>query len=124
MFGKKKESGFSAIHYEGIDHFATDCPVRLEVKGDIFEIKRMKPETIVTLPLNRIKSFSVMSESSFMEQYHGIVTTTSKKSDIARCYLVVKYDKGQLVFWGTIFDLKHFEKLQHTLVEVPRNIEL
>ena len=57
MFGKKKESGTPVMHYEGIEGFATDYPCRIEVKGDVFEIRRIKPETTVTLPMNRIKSF-------------------------------------------------------------------
>ena len=39
MFGKKKESGIPVGHYEGIEGFATDYPCRIEVKGDVFEIK-------------------------------------------------------------------------------------
>ena len=50
MFGKKKESGTPVMHYEGIEGFATDYPCRIEVKGDVFEIRRIKPETTVTLP--------------------------------------------------------------------------
>lgn len=62
MFGKKKESGTPVMHYEGIEGFATDYPCRIEVKGDVFEIRRIKPETTVTLPMNRIKSFSALEE--------------------------------------------------------------
>jgi len=52
------------------------------VKGDVFEIKRIKPETTVTLPMNRIKSFSAMEEEKFMLKYHGQAKNTSK---LKRC---------------------------------------
>lgn len=78
MFGKKKESGIPVGHYEGIEGFATDYPCRIEVKGDVFEIRRIKPETTVTLPMNRIKSFSAMEEEKFMLKYHGQAKNTSK----------------------------------------------
>ena len=54
MFGKKKHTGIPVMHYEGIDSFATDYPVQIEVKDNIFEIRRLKPETTVTLPMDRI----------------------------------------------------------------------
>lgn len=82
MFGKKKESGIPVGHYEGIEGFATDYPCRIEVKGDVFEIKRIKPETTVTLPMNRIKSFSAMEEEKFMLKYHG---QAKKHIKIKRC---------------------------------------
>ena len=34
MFGKKKESGMSVMHYEGIEGFATDYPCKIEIKGE------------------------------------------------------------------------------------------
>ena len=45
MFGKKKESGTPVMHYEGIEGFATDYPCRIEVKGDVFEIRRIKGDS-------------------------------------------------------------------------------
>lgn len=94
MFGKKKESGIPVGHYEGIEGFATDYPCRIEVKGDVFEIRRIKPETTVTLPMNRIKSFSAMEEEKFMLKYHGQAKNTSKLKGAKKYYLVVEYDKG------------------------------
>lgn len=69
MFGKKKEKNFEvrAMHYEGIEQFASDYPCRLEVKDDTFIITRIKPETTVTLPMNRIQSFTAMEWGKFIE---------------------------------------------------------
>ena len=114
MFGKKKESGIPVGHYEGIEGFATDYPCRIEVKGDVFEIKRIKPETTVTLPMNRIKSFSAMEEEKFMLKLKG-----AKKY-----YLVVEYDKGMLAFWGTAMEYGKFLDLQNKGVAAPSHIEL
>lgn len=124
MFGKKKESGTPVMHYEGIEGFATDYPCRIEVKGDVFEIRRIKPETTVTLPINRIKSFSALEEKNFMQKYHGTARTTGK-SGINKYYLVVEYDKGMLAFWGTAKEYKQFIALQYaTNTAVPSHIEL
>ena len=111
MFGKKKESGV-VTHYEGIEHFATNYPVRLDVKDGILEIKRMKPETTVTLPLNRINSFSALEEQQFMQQYHGNAKTTSK-SGIGKYYLVIKYDNGMIALCGTAKEYRYFIDLQY-----------
>ena len=124
MFGKKKESGTPVMHYEGIEGFATDYPCRIEVKGDVFEIRRIKPETTVTLPMNRIKSFSALEEKNFMQKYHGTAQTTGK-SGINKYYLVVEYDKGMLAFWGTAKEYKQFIALQYaTNTAAPSHIEL
>ena len=111
MFGRKKQTGIAVQHYEGISGFATDYPCRIEVKDSVFEIRRLKPETTVTLELNRIKSFSAMEEARFMMKYHGDAKKTSKGT--AKYYLVVEYDKGLIAFWGTTFEYKHFIKLQN-----------
>lgn len=123
LFGKKKELGIKAMHYEGINGFATDYPCRLEVKGNDFVITRIKPETVVTLPLNRINSFIAMEEKRFMQEYHGNAATTSK-SGIKKYYLVVKYDKGMLAFWGTGTEYGEFVKLQNNSANAPATIEL
>ncbi|MCI5492756.1 MAG: hypothetical protein MR425_01350 [Lachnospiraceae bacterium] len=125
MFGRKKESGIPVMHYEGIEEFATDYPYRIELKDDLFEIRRIKPETTVTLPLNRIKSFSTMEEEKFMLKYHGQAKNTSKMKGVNKYYLVVEYDKGILAFWGTAKEYKYFITLQYaTNSEVPSHIEL
>ena len=64
------------MHYEGIEGFATDYPCRIEVKGDVFEIRRIKPETTVTLPMNRIKSFSALEEKNLPGQQESQESTS------------------------------------------------
>lgn len=99
MFGKKKKNAaIKMMHYEGIAEFATDYPCTLELKEDILEIIRIKPETTVTLPRNRIKTISVMEEPNFMLKYHGHEVSTAKTGK--KTYLVIEYDKGHLAFWG------------------------
>ena len=63
MFGKKKQPGIQVMHYEGIEGFATDYPCRLELDAEMLTITRIKPETTVTLPVNRIQSISALEES-------------------------------------------------------------
>lgn len=124
MFGKKKESGMSVMHYEGIEGFATDYPCKIEIKGDVFEIRRIKPETTVTLPMNRIKSFSAMEEEKFMLKCHGQAKNTSKMKGVKKYYLIVDYDKGMLAFWGTAKEYGNFLNLQNNGVTAPSHIEL
>lgn len=124
MFGKKKSKVISVMHYEGIDSFASDYPCTLEINNNVLEIKRIKPEITVTLPINRIKSFSAMEEKNFMLKYHGHAVTTSKTKWINKYYLVVEYDKGMLAFWGTakeygkFIDLQSNFNTQLTLIEL------
>lgn len=123
MFGKKKHTGIHVMHYEGIDSFATDYPVQIEVKDNIFEIRRLKPETTVTLPMDKIKSFSAMEEERFMVKYHGEAKNTSKMKNVKKYYLVIEYDKGRLAFWGTAKEYGKFLELQNNQ-SAPSSIEL
>lgn len=124
MFGKKKENAIPVMHYEGISNFATDYPVTIELADDALIVKRTKPETTVTLPLNRIKSFSAMEEKNFMLKYHGQAVTTSKTKSIQKYYLVVEYDKGLLVFWGTVKEYRIFLDMQNKVNPATSTIEL
>lgn len=80
LFSKKKKQNtvIRVLHYEGIEGFASDYPCTLEINDGMLIIKRIRPETTVTLPLHRIKSFSAMEEKNFMLKYHGQAITTSK----------------------------------------------
>jgi len=126
MFGKKKkEEPIRAMHYEGISQFAADYPCTLELKDGQLVITRIKPETVVTLPLDRINSFTAMEESRFMERFHGEAKTTSKMKGVNKYYLVIQYDKGMLAFWGTAKEWGKFIELQNSgLGSAPSTIEL
>ena len=123
MFGKKKECGIPVQHYEGIQEFATDYPCRLELDADNLVIKRLKPETTVTLSRNRITSISAMEEERFMLMYHNSKDNTSKAKGIKKYYLVITYDKGFLAFWGTAHEYGEFLKMQNSSA-APTNISL
>ena len=62
-------------------------PTTMEVKEDVLFIQRVRPATTVTLPLNRIASFSVMEEENFMLKYHGQAISTSKVKGIKKILL-------------------------------------
>lgn len=123
MFRKKKQPGIQVMHYEGIAEFATDYPCRLELNEQMLIVKRIKPETTVTLERSRIKSISAMEEERFMLQYHGNAVSTSKAKGIKKYYLVIKYDKGFLAFWGTAKEYGEFLKMQSSS-ESPSHISL
>lgn len=122
MFGKKKTNEIKVMHYEGIDGFAADYPVQIELKDGMFCIHRIKPETNVTLPLDRITKFTAMEESRFMQKYKGNAAGTSK--GVKKYYLIVDYDKGTLVFWGTGTEYGRFLELQNGHQSAPSSIEL
>lgn len=109
------------MHYEGIDAFPTDQPCTLELNGDILNINRVKPETSVSLPLNRILSVSPMDENRYLQKFKG--ANQQIKQNIPRIYLVIQYDNGILVFWGTANNYKAFLDLQKK-VQTSEHIEL
>lgn len=120
MFRKKKKP-VRAMHYEGIDAFAVDQLCTLDINADILNIKRIKPETSVSLPMSRILSISVMDENRYLQKFKG--ANQQIKQNIPRIYLVIQYDKGVLVFWGTATNYKAFLDLQKQ-VNIPDHIEL
>lgn len=128
MFGKKKQSGITVQHYEGLD-FPANYPCRIEIIGSDFIITRIKPETTITLPLNQIRAFSAMEEPDFMLEYHGEAISTSKAKGSNKYYLVVNYvskdsQEKRLAFWGTISEYKKFVDLQYGNIGSPKNYSL
>ncbi|WP_308652275.1 hypothetical protein [uncultured Anaerococcus sp.] len=123
LFRKKKNSPIKVMHYEGIPNFSTDYPCEIEIEDGNFIIKRLKPETTVTLPLERINSFTAMEENRFMVKYHQAAAQTSK-SKVGKYYLVVNYDKGTLVFWATALEYGKLLDLQNNTPLGQKNIEL
>lgn len=124
MFGKKKQAGIPVQHYEGISAFAQDWPCRLEVKEDHLEIRRLKPETTVNLPLDRIVQIDTMGRPEFMAKYHG---ATEPPQKIKTSFLVITYtaqdgSEKYIALWGTategikFLDLKmNFQKPCNTI---------
>ncbi len=116
MFGKKKNNNIIRVmHYEGLDNFIQDYPCTIEMKDDVFEIKRIKPETTVTLPKNQIIKFEAIEEERFMLKYHNNAVRTDK--GIKKFYLVVTYisksnEEKYIAFWGTAFEYGNFIDLQ------------
>ncbi len=112
MFGKKKDDSIRVMHYEGISEFATNQPCKLKLDADVLTITRIKPETVVTLPTNRIQSISALREEQFMQTYHGNAANTSMMKNAHKDFIVIQYDKGVLAFWevngiGTFMDLQN-----------------
>lgn len=120
--GKKKNEGVPVQHYEGIEGFASNYPCRLELDADNLTVTRLKPETTVTLPVNRIQSITAMEEPQFMQMYHGNAASTGKNG-IKKYFLVIQYDKGMLAFWGTAAEYGKFLKMQ-TAASAPSHILL
>ena len=110
MFGRKKTKPIRVVHYEGIDGIPTDYPCTIELDDVTLKIKiRKKPENTITLSRERIISISVLGEDRFMQQFKG--SNQVNKRELPMYYLVIQYDKGILVFWGTLKEHKNFIKL-------------
>lgn len=114
-FGKKKQSGIPVCHYEGISAFAQDYPCQLEVIDDHLEIRRLKPETTVTLPLNRVIQIDSMTEMEFMGKYHGAGINTAKHG--IKHFLVITYQaqdgsEKYIALWGTVSEARKFFDLK------------
>lgn len=117
LFGKKKDESIRVLHYEGLKDFMQDSPCTVEVNENVFIIKRIKPETTVTLPMEKVLTFDAMEEPSFMIKYHNINVNTSKAKGINKYYLVVRYinkenEEKYLAFWGTASEYGKFLKLR------------
>ncbi len=124
MFGKKKETGLAVQHYEGISQFAVNQPCTINLDADVLTIKRIKPETTVTLPVNRINSISALKEEQFMQTFHGNAENTSKMKNANKDFLVIQYDKRMLAFWN-VNKIGDFMKLQNHFNETsPTSISL
>ena len=126
MFGKKKHSGIPVQHYEGISAFAQDYPCRLEVMDNHLEIRRLKPETTVTIPLDRVIKMDVMGKSEFMMKYHG---TTAPHEKIKTSFLVITYQAQDgsekfIALWGTAMEGIKFLDLKMTFQKPCDTINL
>lgn len=117
MFGKKKNLIIKAMHYEGLTDFIQNAPCEIEIKEGNFLIKRIKPEVIVTLPIERIKRFECLSENDFFTRYHNTSIDISKNR-IQKYFLVVTYNSKEfnekyLVFWAVPPQSMKFIDLQY-----------
>lgn len=128
MFGKKKNIKAKAIHYEGILEFAQNAPCEIEVKEDTFEIKRIKPETFVKLPMDRIIKFEYLSEYDFMSKYHN-TTIEIQKGQIMKSFLVITYTAKdnttkRLAFWEVGINAMKFIDIQKKYTRDVEDITL
>lgn len=134
MFGKKKSTEVKisgkvvrVMHYEGIDAFAQDYPCTMTISDGNIIIKMSSPEITVKLPLNRVTSFSSLSETEYMQKYHGNGVSTSKMRNVAKHFLAITYDKGMIGLWGDNAAWDYFNKLMYGDLlsgSVPKEIEL
>lgn len=121
MFGKKKNMKIKAIHYEGILEFSQNTACEIEIKENVFEMRRIKPETIVSLAMDKIIKFESLSEVDFMARYHNC-SVENVKGNIPKTYLVITYTSKDeavkwIAFWGTPIEAMKFTDLQYKYVK-------
>lgn len=113
MFGKKKNNIINVCHYEGLVDFIQNYPCQISVNDDTFIIEKIKPSSHITLSMNQIIKFEVMSESEFMKKYHNCSTNNTAKT-----FLVVTYNSKNntvehIAFWAAGFEMKKLVDLQY-----------
>lgn len=104
MFGKKKEIKIKVMHYEGIENFIQNAPCEIQVAEEEFIIKKIKPEVMVKLPINRIIKCEYLSEYDFLTKYHNCSPDNSK-GNIQKSFLVITYtskngETKNIAFWA------------------------
>ena len=114
---KKKPDQIPVMHYEGLK-FRRDYECSLELSEGVLLIRQRRRGPTYTLPLDRIRSFSVMEESVYMETYQDI---TAAPQRTIKYFLVVDYNSKEgeplrLAFWTME---KHREKLLALAAQKP-----
>lgn len=111
LFQKNKKEVIKVVHYEGISEFNQDYPCSIEIKDTSFEIKKIKPEMVVTLPIEKIIKIDVLKEEEFMKKYHNTIGTNKLKY-----YLIITYNSNNqekyIAFWGTAKEAMKFHDLK------------
>lgn len=112
MFFKEKNKIIKVIHYAGLIGFNQDYPCTIEIKDEVFEIKKIKPEMIVKLPKSKIVKIDSLKENEFMQKYNH-----TKETNNMKYYLVITYkndtETKEIIFWGTSKEAIQFNKLKY-----------
>lgn len=112
MFFKEKNKIIKVIHYAGLIGFNQDYPCTIEIKDEVFEIKKIKPEMIVKLPKSKIVKIDSLKENEFMQKYNHTKGTNNMKY-----YLVITYkndtETKEIILWGTSKEAIQFNKLKY-----------
>ena len=88
MLFKKKQKGFSLIHYAGLPGFQQDMPCFMDV-GDEAVVFSTIAGASITLPLTKIECVEIMPETNYMLKYHNTNTSTAKVG--VKWYAVITY---------------------------------
>lgn len=111
MLFKKKNKIIRVMHYDGLKGFNQNYPCTIEIKDDMFEIKKIKPEMIVKLPKSKIIKIDSLRDNEFMQKYNHSNGINNMKH-----YLIITYktdnEEKQIIFWGTAKEAIQFNKLK------------
>lgn len=124
LFKKKNSNIIKAMHYEGLEGFNQDYPCTIEEKEDVFEIRKIKPEMIVTLPKNKIIKIDSLKDNEFMQKYKNTIGTNKRKF-----YLVITYKSNEgieknIILWGTASEAIEFDNLKMKFAGKTQNYTL
>ena len=111
MLFKKKNKIIRVMHYDGLKGFNQNYHCTIEIKDDMFEIKKIKPEMIVKLPKSKIIKIDSLRDNEFMQKYNHSNGINNMKH-----YLIITYktdnEEKQIIFWGTAKEAIQFNKLK------------
>lgn len=112
LFKKKNTNIINVMHYQGLEGFNQDYPCTIEVKENEFEIKKIKPELIVTLPINQIIRIDSLKDNEFMQKYNNTVGTNKRKFYLIITYKSKDNKEKEIIFWGTASEAIKFDDLK------------
>lgn len=103
MFNKKpKKICARAVHYKGLRGFG-DIACNIEMSDLAFSFSKIKENTTVTLPIERVINVECLLDKQFFLKYQN-EQIESNKNNIMKVFLVIDYktengEPQQLVFW-------------------------
>lgn len=112
LFKKKNTNIMNVMHYQGLEGFNQDYPCTIEMKANEFEIKKIKPELVVTLPINQIIRIDSLKDNEFMQKYNNTIGTNKKKFYLIITYKSKDNQEKEIIFWGTASEAIKFDDLK------------
>ncbi len=124
LFKKKNSNILNVMHYQGLDGFNQDYPCLIEIKEKEFEIRKIKPELTVTLPINQIIKIDSLKNNEFTQKYNNTIGTNNKKYYLIITYKSKDNKEKEIIFWGTASEAIKFDNLKYKYTGNTENYSL
>ena len=121
MFGRKKITSLSMLHYEGLSGFQQDMPCTITLEDDHVVFQNKNGDT-AKLPYDRILKVDAMTEVNFMSKYHNNKAKTKHGTVWFRVitYINVSGEEKYIALWEVSTKVfKFFEQLEARIRKHP-----